>query len=222
MGQYYEAILKFKNGIFMKIEPKGGAKLTEHSYTENDFVLRVCDLIQTNGATNLAWIGDYSKIDDSEDELTREMINKSINNKFFSLVEIFDMSCSEFVKRKVLKISENLKKNEYTIINATTGEFINMKDYVFHNQEKDYILHPLPLLTAIGNGRGGGDYYGENEKLIGSWAGNKFYILDNSKLKILKEDDGLFTLEFFSEYHQNIILLKGFKDISLKINFVEY
>jgi hypothetical protein len=28
----------------------------------------------------------------------------------------------------------------------------------------------LPLLTAEGNGRGGGDYRGENENLIGSWA----------------------------------------------------
>jgi hypothetical protein len=29
--------------------------------------------------------------------------------------------------------------------------------------------HPLPLLTAEGNGRGGGDYRGESP-LIGSWA----------------------------------------------------
>ena len=30
-------------------------------------------------------------------------------------------------------------------------------------------LHPLPLLTCEGNGRGGGDFHGSNE-LIGTWA----------------------------------------------------
>lgn len=31
------------------------------------------------------------------------------------------------------------------------------------------ILHPLPLLTAIGNGQGGGDYYGINQSVVGKW-----------------------------------------------------
>jgi hypothetical protein len=30
-------------------------------------------------------------------------------------------------------------------------------------------IHPLPLLTAEGNGLSGGDYHG-NSKLVGSWA----------------------------------------------------
>ena len=30
-------------------------------------------------------------------------------------------------------------------------------------------IHPLPLLTCEGNGRGGGDFSGENE-FVGSWA----------------------------------------------------
>jgi hypothetical protein len=34
-------------------------------------------------------------------------------------------------------------------------------------------IHPLPLLTCEGNGRGGGDYYGEDtNNLVGSWARN--------------------------------------------------
>ena len=32
-------------------------------------------------------------------------------------------------------------------------------------------MHPLPLLTCEGNGRGGGDYIGEDpQHLVGSWA----------------------------------------------------
>lgn len=33
-----------------------------------------------------------------------------------------------------------------------------------------WVLHPLPLLTAIGNGRGEDDYCGINQELVGSWA----------------------------------------------------
>jgi hypothetical protein len=31
-------------------------------------------------------------------------------------------------------------------------------------------FHPLPILTAEGNGRGGGDYRGADEDLVGTWA----------------------------------------------------
>lgn len=223
MGQYYDAILRFNNGIYMKIDPRGGAKLTEHSYVNNSFALRVCDLIRTNGKTHLAWVGDYAEIDDSDDKLTKEMIKRTIENKNFNLVEEFHMGFSEFVKNNIIKISDIVKKHEYTIINLKTNEFINMKDYVEYNQDKEDIFHPLPLLTAIGNGRGGGDYSGENERLIGSWAGNEFYIIDNSKLNVIKniDEDELFTLEFYSEYHQDVLQLINFKNISTKINFVE-
>ena len=33
-------------------------------------------------------------------------------------------------------------------------------------------FHPIPLLTAVGNGRGGGDYEGTNMAEIGIWAGD--------------------------------------------------
>ena len=36
----------------------------------------------------------------------------------------------------------------------------------------------LPLLTAIGNGEGGGDYYGENMSEIGAWAWNVLSVED--------------------------------------------
>ena len=33
-----------------------------------------------------------------------------------------------------------------------------------------WTIHPLPILTCIGNGRGGGDYYGTNMDMVGAWA----------------------------------------------------
>ena len=48
---------------------------------------------------------------------------------------------------------------------------VNHSKKQFINKNKDYynVLHPLPLLTCEGNGRGRGDYKGESN-LIGIWA----------------------------------------------------
>ena len=50
-----------------------------------------------------------------------------------------------------------------------------MKEYVLANGEQKWggIIHPLPLLTAIGNGKGGGDYRGTCLDLVGHWACDK-------------------------------------------------
>jgi hypothetical protein len=37
-------------------------------------------------------------------------------------------------------------------------------------EKEDRSIHPLPILTAEGNGRGGGDYYGTDANLAGIWA----------------------------------------------------
>jgi hypothetical protein len=47
--------------------------------------------------------------------------------------------------------------------------------YIVNHTKKVYVkktgdLHPLPILTAEGNGRGGGDYHGPNIDMVGTWA----------------------------------------------------
>jgi hypothetical protein len=47
--------------------------------------------------------------------------------------------------------------------------------YLVNHTKKVYVkknagLHPLSLLTAEGNGRGGGDYDGPNMEMVGTWA----------------------------------------------------
>ena len=55
------------------------------------------------------------------------------------------------------------------IHNQTKDLWIDLKDYdITHELD----LNPIPLLTAIGNGYGGGDYGGTNEDVCGSWAGD--------------------------------------------------
>jgi len=58
-----------------------------------------------------------------------------------------------------------------------------MEQYVKRNVHKpsyddhEWCAHPLPLLTALGNGMGGGDYRGkEGKDNIGSWAFDEIYV----------------------------------------------
>lgn len=51
-----------------------------------------------------------------------------------------------------------------------------------NSQDKDgWILSPLAMLTAIGNGKGGGDFYSDDSEMvdnIGVWAWHELEIID--------------------------------------------
>ena len=53
-----------------------------------------------------------------------------------------------------------------------------------HTKYGDWCIHPLPLLTCIGNGLGGGDYTDttddSTEDYVGYWAWNKISIADTA------------------------------------------
>ena len=155
MGQYYVAIILADNDskkaeiIKAYLESFGGSgqKLTEHSYIDNNFVNTFEFQLSKDGMfykSRVVWAGDYAdKEIDSEKNLnehTYELPDKSLNE---------------------LRIPvKNTKEYRY-IINHTKKQYVD--------KEKQY-YHLLPLLTAEGNGRGGGDYSGDGEQFIGIWA----------------------------------------------------
>ena len=65
-----------------------------------------------------------------------------------------------------------------------------------------WTVHPLPLLTCDGNGRGGGDWHEENPdgtekenaKLVGTWAYDHISVTNDKK-----NCEGLTELEWFPE-----------------------
>lgn len=63
MGQYYNSVLKTKNGDLMTFY-NYGLKLMEHSYFNNSYVNAVCEFLSEE-AYYVAWIGDYAD-DDSK------------------------------------------------------------------------------------------------------------------------------------------------------------
>ena len=151
MGQYYYPIILRADGkivVWMNpLEYNNGLKLTEHSYIKNNFVSTFEYGISPEGPfhkSRVVWAGDYADKEKGQEENLHEM-------------------CDEF---NMIKPKEKDTTKYRYVVNHTKKLFVDkskMSDY------DDRKLHPLPILTAEGNGLGGGDYDGDSP-LVGSWA----------------------------------------------------
>lgn len=205
MGQYYEAVLRTNNGEFIVLNPHAfneGAKLLEHSYINNSFVKRAIQLL-TNNPMQLAWVGDCTDLDDIESKNVADLLilfnslkEEEINYEFNKLSPCKKIPISN------LENSE-INQNKYVIFNKTKKEYVDVEEYLsVLGSKHGYILHPLPILSSIGNGNGGGDYYEASPcyKRVGSWACDEIIVLTKSKLIELQ------TLKSFKfEGYKNII-----------------
>ena len=85
-------------------------------------------------------------------------------------------------ERNMFDCARNKRLRPETLIPFTKDVFSRMH-YLVNHSKRQYIdyatalkddsgnrLDPLPILTAEGNGRGQGDYYGINRELAGIWA----------------------------------------------------
>lgn len=188
MGQYYKAIfLTEKNKPFASVSSYdfgSGAKLMEHSWMKNPMVRFVERQLMVT-PQKVVWGGDYadhedpstlSKAeikmladDDSEYTNTEKIKAEGVN--LYSLTDtIGKLTHDESVKNKYEHDYKEVAplKVKY-LINHDTKQFVDKS-----KTPKDadgWQIHPLPLLTCEGNGRGGGDFRGESD-LIGIWARN--------------------------------------------------
>ena len=148
MGQYYKPIC-LDNGLqeqwIYSHEYGNGLKLMEHSYIGNNFVGMVERLLSNGNMWHmkpLVWAGDYADTDK------------------FQLHNLYEQ-CDEYNQFKNKKELKPL--NVRYIINHTKKEFVDKNKVP---KDKDgWRVHPLPLLTCEGNGRGGGDYWVDNPNL---------------------------------------------------------
>jgi len=179
MGQYYLAIIlgdedqKQKPEIIrIYVSPFNcGMKLTEHSYLKNQFVNTFESLLAPDGIfykSRVVWAGDYA-----DNEVGQEQ-------NLYSLA--YDQPKKDFTS-KILLSSEN---NQY-VINHTKKQYVD--------KEKHDKYHPLPLLVAEGNGRGGGDYQGINQDIIGTWSRNVISVENK-----IPDDYTEFVCKFVGDY----------------------
>ena len=158
MGQYYRAVAigednRPKN-FARSYDFDNGAKLMEHSYIHNNFVNSFeLSLLRTgvNYKSKIVWAGDYA------DEIHGENNDYDLCDEKIKLNDGIDFSKdpSEEFKDYLKRVEEHI--NDYPfLINHTNKEFVDKrKIWAKHNQDGDWAIHPLPLLTADGNGQGG-------------------------------------------------------------------
>lgn len=156
MGQYFKPVIidkKDSKKVVASLHTHDlncGAKLMEHSYVGNIFINTFATLINNEDGKYkgfpMAWAGDYA---DEVDGKYNHWDIARINNT------------DEDVK--------SLKANEYRyFINKTKKEFVDIEDCP---KKEGMKVHPLPILTALGNGRSHDYDPKEGElKFIGSWA----------------------------------------------------
>jgi len=187
MGQYYKPVSVEKREHVYSHSFGNGLKLMEHSWLGNDFVAVVEDLIAEGGSWNgdkIVWAGDYAD----------EEKNRKSN--------LFDLCKTE--------IKPEPTENKYRyVINMDTKEYVDktkipVSDVYTEDDGKEwpYVIHPLPVLTCEGNGRGGGDLHKESD-LVGKWARNRvtvaneipegftemeFQLYEGSEPVVLKEE----------------------------------
>lgn len=183
MGQYYQAFNLTKKLVVSSHETKeegddwgSGSKLLEHSYKGNTFVGAICELLKSDWrGDKIAWIGDYFEQGEIEG------------------IPTWDEAESLGYSKTVVPGKVN---NTGFLNNITKGLSIDMSKLTFvepDHGEEGWELHPLSLLTACGNGRGGGDYNTDDRmanEVIGTWAGDEFsFTEDKAEFPVVPFDE---------------------------------
>jgi hypothetical protein len=145
-----------------------GGKLMEHSYITNNFVEAVEFLLIDNGegdkgrwsGNRIVWAGDYADYDPRLDTTLYDFVEE---------------------KDKLNMLIEAIPENYHYLINWDKKEFVDKTKCKPINQNwnvNDMRIHPLPLLVAEGNGRGGGDYHDNAEpSYVGTWSRDRISLM---------------------------------------------
>lgn len=170
MGQYYKPVSIEKKEHVLSHSYDSGLKLMEHSWLNNSFVKAVCTLIAIGGAwygDRIVWAGDYADPEPNTE-------NDENEGRGDNLYHICDTEVKPDVPKKGFRY----------VINMDTKEFVDTKKIPISDiwtddkgKEWPFIIHPLPILTCEGNGRGGGDLHKESD-LVGKWARARVSVTD--------------------------------------------
>ena len=205
MGQYFKAVVERDDKVTV-YGPRGFMKMTEHSWISNEFTDTVLKDISDNGPARIAWIGDYADHEsfcpsgmDEKEYMERygaawddaETVTGAIGqSKPVEYIRIsFDDDCDIHFKPKDLM--------DYCLVNLTKGRYMSLGDYIGYDTAMRRVsLFPLSILTAVGNGEGGGDYFGSCMESVGSWAFDEIDLVRKDELPegLEKEQDVQFCI----------------------------
>ena len=202
MGQYYKPVIlnqdkKSPLGYFYSHDFGSGLKLMEHSWMDNSFVAQVEKAILHNPLP-IVWAGDYADNEDVKN-IRKDLLEKVIaeygeedraelEKDGVNLYQLAGVLGIKFTHDVYFKKDEDAHSYNF-------GRTPNRCKYLVNHDKKEFVdksktprgtanwmggdgwrIHPLPLLTCEGNGRGGGDFHEDENNgdlgLIGSWARN--------------------------------------------------
>lgn len=170
MGQYYKVVNIDKQEFVTPFDYGGGLKLMEHSWLLNSCVNSVVAALKPGGSwqgNRIVWAGDY---------MDEGLFLKHIKGKPKECKTLYSC-CSEEDNDtscilKVRPILPDGPEPKY-IVNINRKEFVSLTGLPEEDpSEAGWHIHPLPLLTCSGNGRGGGDFCGDG-RYVGKWAGQR-------------------------------------------------
>lgn len=182
MGQYYRPLIISADDTIVTLSAHSfgnGAKLTEHSWIGNDFVGAVYSLIHRR-PQKVAWIGDYAYQDyDSTQEAYSSTISTEDFQKFYDIAwedEDNRLMSPKLFSESDLRLLDYDTKGMY-LVNHGSSSYLNLEKYIKRCTVKSgdwegWCVNPLPLLTACGNDRGGGDFRANciGYENVGVWA----------------------------------------------------
>ena len=167
MGQYYRTILGDAYGLNCKVFNRSVdgestfAKLMEHNWWLNPFVNAFSEFIY-NEPSRVAWVGDYStEPDDFDFPHCSAFYVPHYGEVWGDSISAIGVSSTDFTL------------DGKFLLNHDTRQFVDLDEYKRASTDKHgWTIHPLPLLTAVGNDRGGGDFHAGNTgfEFVGSWA----------------------------------------------------
>ena len=192
MGQYYNVVMGDENGkitgVFDRYIMIGGqkeytmAKLMEHAYLSNPFTNAISRKLMDK-PQRVAWVGDYAYSLTNGGKSYGENYYEDIRNSVGEDIAIPTFEDvygenGEGVNYDVVEYSPTIDWENMYLVNYSTEQYIDMAEYI-KNSENDWgEISPLALLTAVGNGGGGGDYHGRDDDIVGSWAWHLIGIVD--------------------------------------------
>lgn len=198
MGQYYHIFNLDKRQQLLPFDYDNGLKLMEWSYNKNCLVLALMNLLTDEWKGDRVYvIGDYADLSDKDEvwapvyeKLLQELGGTDDNDTVYNLCDVFERVLPDHTLRdRPLYHEENYSRHAAItactqdtgiryVYNHTLKNFVDLTkcpiDWTYVDETGALIpvsIAPLPLLLAMGNGRGGGDYRNEqNENLLGGWC----------------------------------------------------
>lgn len=188
MGQYYIAV-NIEKGEYADPHDYGATgTLMESAYVGGFFIESIAHSLVTGKHWNnakIVWAGKYMAKMAFLESYDLAPVMKYIMKR--EKEEQFQEELSQIEKGNAISLYDYARMF-FTKLSPPDGRYFTT-GYIVNKTKEQYVrtnccpvhgasrIHPLPLLTASGNGRGDGDYNGPDEELVGTWAGDPLQIL---------------------------------------------